>query len=96
MREERSRTRLLVLNSHAERRKSGRAAESAVFIEEDGHLAGNGRGLQHDRAKLRERADQFGGEGAHALDADNLRVGGGGGLEFQVRRSLVALSAELD
>jgi hypothetical protein len=52
--------------------------------------------LQHHRAKLRERTDQLGGQGAHALDADNLRVGGGGGFEFQVRRGCVALSAELD
>ena len=42
-------------------------------------------GLENDGAKLAQRADEFGGEGAHGFDALHLRVERGGGFEFKSR-----------
>ena len=94
LRKQRTRSRLLVLNAHAQRRKPRRAAQPAILKKKDGHFVRIGRGLQNDRAQLAHGAHQFGSQRAHALHALHLRMKRGGGLEFQPRRSLLALGAQ--
>ena len=52
--------------------------------------------MQDHRAKLVEGAHKFRCKGAHALNALDLGVQRGGGLEFEAGRGLVALGAEND
>src|SRR5208282_4185460 len=91
MREERGRSRLLILNSHADSREGSGSAQSAVLKEKDGNFVMICRRLQDHGAKPAQRAHEFGGQGVHGLNALHLRVQRRGGFERQIRRILIAL-----
>src|SRR5580698_6022399 len=80
--EERAGAGLLVLDSHAESGKCSGAAETTVFVQEDGNFVGVGGSLQNDGSQLAQGLDELGCERSNCFGALNLGVEGCGGLEF--------------